>query len=105
MTDAKPRIGFIGLGLMGTGFTTRLLELGYTVTINDPFKGVELVEKYSNPARGYHSIQIEINKSLYMNEKTNEKNANYDRLKSHIADITAFIADYIESRLTQLAAD
>ena len=79
--------------------------LGYTVTINDPFKGVELVEKYSNPARGYHSIQIEINKSLYMNEKTNEKNANYDALKSHINDITAFIAEHIESRLINLAAD
>ncbi|MBT5110282.1 MAG: NAD(P)-dependent oxidoreductase [Rhodospirillaceae bacterium] len=31
MTD-KPRIGFIGLGLMGGPFTTRLVESGYTVT-------------------------------------------------------------------------
>lgn len=80
-------------------------DIGYTVTINDPFKGVELVEKYSNPARGYHSIQIEINKALYMNEETNERNANYERLKSHITDITAFIAEHIESRLINLAAD
>jgi len=80
-------------------------NLGYTVTINDPFKGVELVEKYSNPTRGYHSIQIEINKALYLNEQTNERNANYDKLKSHITDITAFIAQQIESRLINLAAD
>ena len=80
-------------------------ELGYTVTINDPFKGVELVEKYSNPTRGYHSIQIEINKALYMNEETNERNANYEKLKAHINDITAFIAENIESRLITLAAD
>ncbi|MFK7838753.1 MAG: N-formylglutamate amidohydrolase [Bdellovibrionales bacterium] len=79
--------------------------LGYTVTINDPFKGVELIEKYSNPTSGYHSIQIEINKALYMNEETNERNANYNQLKSHITDITAFIANHIENRLFNLAAD
>jgi 3-hydroxyisobutyrate dehydrogenase len=32
MSDLKPRIGFIGLGLMGQGFTARLVECGYTVT-------------------------------------------------------------------------
>lgn len=32
MTDKKPRIGFIGLGLMGQGFTARLAERGYRVT-------------------------------------------------------------------------
>ena len=79
--------------------------LGYTVTINDPFKGVELVEKYSAPSRGYHSIQIEINKALYMDEDTNERNTSYDKLKSDITSITAFIAAHIESRLVNLAAD
>ena len=32
MTAAKPRIAFIGLGLMGAGFTKRLTRLGYSVT-------------------------------------------------------------------------
>ena len=31
MTAQKPRVGFIGLGLMGAGFTTRLIECGYRV--------------------------------------------------------------------------
>lgn len=31
MTDRKPRIGFIGLGLMGQAFTRRLTSLGYEV--------------------------------------------------------------------------
>ena len=31
MTAAKPRIAFIGLGLMGAGFTKRLTRLGYSV--------------------------------------------------------------------------
>ena len=31
MTDTKPRIGFVGLGLMGQAFTRRLTGLGYDV--------------------------------------------------------------------------
>lgn len=33
MSQQTPRIGFIGLGLMGTPMTTRLLEAGYTVNV------------------------------------------------------------------------
>ncbi len=32
MSETKPRIGFIGLGLMGHAFTARLVECGYGVT-------------------------------------------------------------------------
>jgi len=32
-TAAKPRLGFIGLGLMGTAMTRRLLEQGWQVTV------------------------------------------------------------------------
>lgn len=35
MTDDKPRIAFIGLGLMGAAFTRRLTGLGYAVTGHD----------------------------------------------------------------------
>ena len=32
MGNSKQKIGFIGLGLMGQGFTKRLVECGYQVT-------------------------------------------------------------------------
>ena len=35
MTAATPRIAFIGLGLMGAGFTKRLTGLGYSVMVLD----------------------------------------------------------------------
>ena len=43
---------------------------GYSVEHNYPYKGVELVRRYSNPAQHRHSIQIEINRKLYMDENT-----------------------------------
>jgi N-formylglutamate deformylase len=45
---------------------------GYDVAHNHPYKGVELVRRYSDPARQRHSIQLEINRKLYMNERTLE---------------------------------
>jgi N-formylglutamate deformylase len=50
-----------------------LTALGYSVAVNDPFKGVELVRAYSNPGAGRHSLQVEINKRLYMDEATRTK--------------------------------
>ena len=43
---------------------------GYDVAYNHPYKGVELVRRYGDPARNRHSIQLEINRKLYMNEGT-----------------------------------
>jgi N-formylglutamate deformylase len=82
-----------------------LKELGYTVTVNDPFKGVELVRRYSNPTRGRYALQVEINKALFMNEETNEKSKDYSSLKEDIGKMVAFIASFVESQLIDLAAD
>lgn len=78
---------------------------GYIVAINNPYKGVELVERYSTPSIGRHSIQIEISKALYLNEETGKKSKNYDKLKADITELIAFCADYAQSNLIPLAAD
>ncbi len=80
-------------------------SMGYTVSVNDPFKGVECIDKYSDPSTGHHSLQIEINKSLYMDEKTGKKLNNFVKLQADLEDLTAFIAKSVESRLITLAAD
>lgn len=49
-----------------------LRERGYSVDYNHPYKGVELVRRYGDPARHRHSIQIEINRKRYMDEQTLE---------------------------------
>ena len=62
----------------------QLTAWGYSVAYNHPYKGVELVRRYGNPAANRHSIQLEINRKLYMNEATLELTAGYDRLKAHL---------------------
>lgn len=47
-----------------------LRERGYSVDYNHPYKGVELVRRHGKPGENRHSIQIEINRKLYMDEAT-----------------------------------
>ena len=47
-----------------------LRACGYSVDYNHPYKGVELVRRYGDPPTHRHSVQVEINRKLYMDEAT-----------------------------------
>ena len=71
-----------------TEFVRRTLAgMGYRVKVNDPYKGVELVRAYSDPKAGRHSLQIEINKRLYMDEATLQKNAGFESLQKDLSSL------------------
>jgi N-formylglutamate deformylase len=63
---------------------TFLRERGYTVDYNHPYKGVELLRRYGDPARQRHSIQLEINRRLYMNEATLAMTEGFERLQGDL---------------------
>jgi N-formylglutamate amidohydrolase len=71
----------------------RLAARGYDVRVNDPFKGVELVRAYSNPAAGRHSLQLEINKRLYMDEKTRQRTPHFDILQQQLMALLGELAE------------
>jgi N-formylglutamate deformylase len=72
---------------------------GHQVAINDPYKGVELVRRYSEPNCHRHSLQIEINRALYMNEETREPNGGYGALKAEMSALVAHLAGWTRSAL------
>jgi len=72
-----------------------LAGMGYDVKVNDPYKGVELVRAYSDPKAGRHSLQIEINKRLYMNEKTLERAPGFARLQKDLGELLRVVVDEI----------
>ena len=72
---------------------------GYSVVMNYPYKGVELVQRYSDPAAGRHSIQIEINRALYMDEERLTRNARFESLKKSLRKLTEAIADYVAGKI------
>ncbi|MBI1774855.1 MAG: N-formylglutamate amidohydrolase [Proteobacteria bacterium] len=65
-----------------------LVGMGYRVTVNQPYKGAELVVRHSKPEAGRHSLQIEINRKLYMDEERITKTSGFAKLQ---ADLTKLI--------------
>ena len=51
------------------------------------------MRRYSDPAAQRHSIQLEINRKLYMNEETLELNAGFDALKAHLRSLVERLLD------------
>ena len=64
-----------------------LAAKGYDVKVNDPFKGVELVRAYANPAAGRHSLQVEVNKRLYMDQATRTRHAGFARVQADLMEM------------------
>ena len=78
-----------------TQFVARTLEgMGYVVKLNDPYKGVELVRAFSDPAAGRHSLQVEVNRRLYMDERTREKGPGFEKLRANLARLLQAVAQY-----------
>lgn len=71
-----------------------LVARGHDVRINDPFKGLELVKAYSDPRRQRHSLQIEINKRLYMDETTRQRHGGFETLQADLMHLLAALADW-----------
>jgi N-formylglutamate deformylase len=57
------------------------------VKVKDTYKGVELVRAYSEPKAGRHSLQIEINKRLYMDERTLQKTRGFHKLQKDLGEL------------------
>ncbi len=79
-----------------------LRRLGYGVQRNKPYAGGFITEYFGNTARACEAMQIEVNRGLYMNERTLEKNAAFDRVAADmtqmLAELEACVAARIQAR-------
>ena len=83
-----------------TSFVEKFLrQRGYDVRINDPYKGVELVRRHGRPNENRHSLQIEVNRKLYMDEERFERNANFPRLKADLDGLVGALAGFARERI------
>lgn len=79
--------------------------LGYRVAVNTPYRGVELVRRYGNPARGRHSLQLEVNRDLYMDEENLCKHDGFDTLRRHVNHLIQELCAFAQDRLGRVAAE
>lgn len=73
--------------------------LGYKVAVNYPYKGGHCIRAYGDPRRNRHSVQIEINRALYMNEAAFEKSDNFDAFQQDLRTVAQSVAEYVKSKI------
>ncbi len=79
-----------------------LVGLGYRVTRNNPYAGGFTTQHYGDPANGVHTIQIEINRALYMDEVSLQRRAAFAKLKSDLNTMVGQVAALAEDQYDQL---
>jgi N-formylglutamate amidohydrolase len=92
----------------GTSCASLLIELveaalrghGYTVVRNKPYAGGFITEHYGEPALGRHALQIEINRALYMDERSMQKKPAFAVLADNLSRSFAQVISDLGGELT-----
>ncbi len=95
--NARPQ--FVLGDRFGASCDTRLTRLvrdtlqgfDFEVQLNRPYAGGFITEHYGKPATGVHALQIEINRALYLDERTLEKTRGFEHLRA--------VLDHLATRL------
>ncbi len=82
-----------------------LRQMGYSVQVDDPYPGQEIIRRTGHPDRGYFAMQIEINKSLYLDEGHNKLHVGHTKLASDLRQLTIATQGIMQDYCTPLAAD
>lgn len=72
---------------------------GLTVSRNAPFAGAYVAQAYGRPQQGHHAVQIEIDRSLYMNERLIRPSSEFEAVREMI---TGVLAQFIGATGTQM---
>jgi N-formylglutamate amidohydrolase len=67
-------------------------RLGYSVGRNKPYAGGFITEHYGNPASGLHTIQLELNRAIYMDERRRERGARFAQVAADFTVLAEALA-------------
>lgn len=80
------------------------ISAGLTVVRNAPFAGAYITQHYGRPSKQQHAIQIEIDRSIYMNEHMIRPNGNFQSFRRLMRKVIADIVE-IGAQKRSLAAE
>jgi N-formylglutamate deformylase len=77
------------------------------VARNRPYAGGFITEHHGAPGNGFHALQIEVNRALYMDERRMTRLPHFEQLKEDLSamarDLSLFVEEFI--RPERLAAE
>jgi len=63
--------------------------LGWRVALNQPYSGGWTTQRWGRPADGFHAVQVELNRALYLDEATLEPGRGWSRCAAGTARVIA----------------
>ncbi|MGP6087031.1 N-formylglutamate amidohydrolase [Antarctobacter jejuensis] len=78
---------------------------GFVVARNAPFAGAFTTQHYGRPSRRQHAVQVEIDRSLYMNEARIVPNNRFEDVRAALRGVVIELADLRARGQTQVAAE
>ena len=75
------------------GIQDILIEVGFVVSRNMPFAGAYITQHYGRPSQHQHAVQIEIDRSLYMDEATLRPHDGFAQLFDSLETVVIKLAD------------
>ncbi len=75
------------------------LAVGYSVRRNTPYAGGYTTRQYGQPGLGIHALQIEIDRSLYMDERSITRLPVFDEVRGRMMRLAAALSTFGAERL------
>lgn len=71
---------------------------GYDVVIDTQgYRGAEIVRRHGDPPNNRHSVQVEVNRALYMDEKSLQLKPEFAKLQADLQDIMGEFINWCDS--------
>lgn len=72
-----------------------LEDAGFVALRNQPYAGGYITERYGDPARGRHALQIELRRGLFMDEATGTATGGLARIGAVLCGLVRELADHV----------
>ena len=77
-----------------------LAAMGYSVRRNVPYAGGFTTRHYGRPRQRVHAMQIEINRSIYMDEDSYRRSDRFAEIQGHLSQLACRLADFARDQIT-----
>jgi|TARA_R110002124_G_scaffold45032_1_gene136693 N-formylglutamate amidohydrolase len=104
--EGRRKIGFVIGDRFGRSCHSRYVELagvhfrmqGHHVQTNHPYSGGYILERHGKPARNIHAFQLEVDRSLYLDENLREPVAASRSIAEMIRNCCLMLAEQLSGR-------
>ena len=80
-------------------------EAGFRAVLNDPYAGGAIVARHGRPSHGCHALQLELDRSLYLDRDGRRAGPGFDRIAGLIATLATGLGEALADRTLREAAE